>query len=123
VRALADALNRPDLYICERALRHAYGQPDAGLVDFVRHVLGLSRLPSREEQIRAAFDGFIAAHPHFNATQVRFLSALRTVMVRQTRLSEADLFQPPLNHDGDPRRLFAPPELAEIFAFANSLAA
>jgi len=123
VRALADALNRPDLYISERALRHAYGQPDAGLVDFVRHVLGLSRLPSREEQIRAAFDGFIAAHPHFNATQVRFLSALRTVMVRQTRLSEADLFQPPLNHDGDPRRLFAPPELAEIFAFANSLAA
>lgn len=123
VRALADALNRPDLYISEQVLRAVYQQPEASLLDFVRHVLGLSRLPSREEQIRAAFDRFIADHPHYNATRLRFLRALRTVMVHQTRLSESDLFRPPLNREGDPRHLFAPPELAEIFAFANSLAA
>jgi hypothetical protein len=44
-------------------------------------------------------------------------------MVHQTRLSESDLFRHPLNREGDPRLLFAPQELDEIFTFANSLAA
>ncbi len=123
VRALADALNRPDLYVSEMTLREVYGQPDAGLVDFARHVLGLSQLPSREAQISADFDHFIAEHPGFTATQIRFVRALRTVMLRQTRLTPADLQRPPLNREGDPRRLFAPQQLDEILAFANRLAA
>ncbi len=123
VQALAQALNRPDLYISESVLREVYQQPDASLVDFVRHVLGLSHLPSREAQIQKAFDRFIADHPHFNATQVRFLRALRTVMIRQSRLTEADLAQPPLVLLGDPHKLFPPQELEEILDFANSLAA
>ncbi len=123
VHALADALNRPDLYISEAALRDAYDQPKASLVDFARHVLGLSQLPSREAQITAAFDRFIADHHGFTATQIRFLRALRTVMLRQTSVTVADLQRPPLNREGDPQRLFEPRQLHEILDFANRLAA
>lgn len=121
--ALAQAVNRPDLYISERVLRDVYDQPDAKLVDFARHILSLGSQADRQDQITRAFDQFIAEHAHFSATQLNFLRALRSVMLRQSRLSELDLQRPPLNYKGDPHRLFSEPELREIMEFANRLAA
>ena len=43
------------------ACAQAYHQPEASLEDFLAHILGLSRLPSREEQIAAAFDAYITS--------------------------------------------------------------
>ena len=123
VAALAATLNRPDLYISEAVLQQVYERPDAHLVDFVRHILGLARLPSREEEIAAAFDAFIAEHPHFTATQIRFLRAMRSLVIRKTQLTREDLQRPPLNRAGDPQRLFSEQELKHILAFANRLAA
>lgn len=123
VLALADALNRPDLYVSEAVLQTVYERPDARLIDFVCHILGLTRLPSREEQIMAAFDHFIAEHPHYTAMQIRFLRAVRSVVLRKARLTHEALQRPPLNREGDPRHFFGEEQLDEILDFANRLAA
>lgn len=123
VDALANALNRPDLFVSEAVLQELYAQPEAGLLDFVRHILGLSQLPSREDEIKAAFDAYIAKHPEYTATQVRFLRAVRSSVLHRARLSTRDLERPPFSNIGDVYRLFTPPQIDELLAFANRLAA
>jgi type I restriction enzyme R subunit len=119
--ALANTLNRPDLFITEDALRRAYEQPDARLVDFVRHILGLSHLASQEEEIKAAFDRFMAEHPHFTATQIRFLRAVRSQVLRHVALTAQDLQRLPFTRIGDVNRLFDAAQVQEILDFANQL--
>ncbi len=123
VQALASALNRPDLYISEQVLQEVYQQPDADLIDFTRYVLGLSRLPSREEQIKEAFDRFIIDHPQYTATQIRFIRAIRSAVLRQTRITAADLQRVPFIRIGDAHQLFSDTELTELLDFANRMAA
>jgi type I restriction enzyme R subunit len=123
VHALADSLNRPDLFVNEAVLQQVYDRPDANLVDFVRHVLGLSQISSREDQIKSAFDDFIGQHATYTATQIRFLRAVRSTVLRRAQLSTHDLEQPPFSRIGDVRRLFADSQIEEILAFANRLAA
>jgi type I restriction enzyme R subunit len=123
VQSIASGLNRPDLYISERTLREVYECPDADLAAFLRHMLGLARLPRREEEIREAFDGFIAAHPHFSALQIHFLRAVRAVALRRAKLTDEDLAQLPFTRIGEARKLFSNAELTEILDLANRLAA
>lgn len=120
---LAAALNRPDLYISEGVLQQVYRLPNARLLDFVRHILGLSRLPSREAEIEAAFERFLADHPHFTATQIRFLRAIRSAVLRQSRLNAQDLQRPPFSHIGAVNKLFSDSQVTAILEFANRLAA
>ncbi|MCE7980477.1 MAG: hypothetical protein DYG89_04740 [Caldilinea sp. CFX5] len=120
---LAATLNRPDLYISEGVLQQVYRLPNARLLDFVRHILGLSRLPSREAEIETAFERFLADHPHFTATQIRFLRAIRSAVLRQSRLNAQDLQRPPFSHIGAVTKLFSDSQVTEILEFANRLAA
>lgn len=120
---LAAALNRPDLYISEKVLQQVYRLPNAHLLDFVRHILGLSRLPSREAEIEAAFENFIAEHPHFTAAQIRFLRAVRSAVLRQSKLTARDLQRPPFSHIGVVTKLFNASQVTELLEFANRLAA
>jgi type I restriction enzyme R subunit len=122
LQALTDALNRADLFITEDTLRQAFGRPDADLTAFLRHILGLQVLPSREDQIAAAFEGFLAAHPHFTATQVLFLRTVRSAVLRGTRLTEHDLQRLPFSRVGPVARLFPPDQVTQIIEFANGLA-
>jgi type I restriction enzyme R subunit len=123
VQALADALNRPDLFIREATLQQVYEQPAAGLVDFVRHILGLSQLKSREEAIRADFDKYLAQHPEFTSTQLQFLRAVRAAVIRRAVLTTRDLERLPFARIGDVHHLFTPPQVDEVLAIANRLAA
>jgi len=120
---LATTLNRPDLYISEGVLQQVYRLPNARLLDFVRHILGLSRLPSCEAEIEAAFERFLTDHPHFTATQIRFLRAIRSAVLRQSRLSAQDLQRPPFTHIGIVTNLFSDSQVTAILEFANRLAA
>ncbi|HKP04749.1 MAG TPA: DEAD/DEAH box helicase family protein [Chthoniobacterales bacterium] len=123
LQSIASGLNRPDLFISERTLRQVYECPEADLAAFLRHMLGLARLPSREEKIRDAFDGFIAAHPHFSALQIHFLRAVRAAAMRRAKLTGEDLAQLPFSRIGEARKLFSESELTEILDLANRLAA
>ncbi len=123
LNALADALNRADLFITEDTLRQVYGQADVDLSAFLRHILGLHALPSREDQIGAVFESFLAEQPHFTATQVLFLRTVRSAVLRGTRLTEEDLRRLPFSRVGAVSRLFHPNQVARIIEFANALAA
>jgi type I restriction enzyme R subunit len=119
VADLAEALNRPDFFIQEEKLREVYEAPDADLLDFMRHILNLAALPSREAKIRQAFEDFIAQYPAFNAAQVNFLRAVRAAALRRARLSTEALLQQPYLRAGDARHLFTANQLDEIVKLAN----
>lgn len=123
IEVLAKQLNQADLFITERILKDVYEHPDATLIDFLRHILGLSHLPSREEQIKEAFEAFIAGHSHFSARQVNFLRVIRSAVLRRAKLTSHDLEKPPFSHVGQVRELFTETEITEILQFANSFAA
>ncbi len=118
---LAQTLDRADLFINAETLREAYEQPKADLIDFMGHILGLAHVASREEEIRAAFDQFLADHPTFTATQLSFLRMVRTVIIQQNRLTQDDLRRPPFTRLGLADELFNPPQLQEIIRFTQQL--
>jgi type I restriction enzyme R subunit len=122
--SIARLLNGPDLFVTEERLRQTYDQPDASLADFLRHILGQARLPSREQRISQAFEEWVARHPTLNATQLMFVRTLRQAVLSRARIASLEqLHQAPFNRIGDPERLFAPAELDEILGLAQSLAA
>lgn len=121
--ALADTLNRPDMFVTQETLRQAFERSDAGLLDLLRVMLGIGKLPSREEHVVAAFAEFIDGRSQLSARQIHFLRAIREAVLRRDRLTAADLEQPPYSRIGSVHRLFSATELDEILAFANALAA
>lgn len=123
LQALSDALNAPDLFITEDTLRQVYERPDADLLTFLRHILGLDTLQSRTKQITELFDNFISDHPHFTATQINFLRTVRTAVLSGARLSNEAMEQPPFSRVGEVQNLFTEEERAEIVMLANKFAA
>jgi len=123
--AVAALLDGPDLFITEERLRAAYDQPVASLADFLRHILRSDfQLPTREHRIGEAFETWIRAHPHLNATQLMFLRALRQAVLSRARIESRDqLHQPPFSRIGDAERLFTPAELDELLALTQNIAA
>jgi len=105
-------------------LCEAYAQPSASLADFLRHILGQTRLPSREAAISEAFDAWVARHPQLGATQLLFVRTLRHALIQHAEVATLEaLRQPPFSSIGDPERLFAPDDLEEIMELAMALAA
>jgi type I restriction enzyme R subunit len=121
IEEIAKALNQADLFITEDTLRETYQQPAASLPDFMRHILGIAKLPSQEEKITAAFDRFIAEHGYMSASQLNFLRAVRAAVLREHKLTREQLQQPPLSRLGAVENLFAPQDIDAIIDFANQL--
>ena len=122
IEQIATALNQADLFVTEDTLREVYRQPSSSLPDFMRHILGIARLPSQEESIKLAFDRFVAEHGYMSASQINFLRAVRASVLRGRRLSRRHLVQPPLSRLGTADTLFTQHEIDEIIDFANKLA-
>ncbi|MBW4680611.1 MAG: DEAD/DEAH box helicase family protein [Microcoleus vaginatus WJT46-NPBG5] len=123
IESLAHTLNQADLFVTEDVLREVYDRPDATLIDFLRHILGLVQITSREEEISAAFEEFIAAHPAFSAKQIYFLRTMRSAILRRAKLTVDDLEQPPFSRVGVVHQLFEETELEEILNFSNQFVA
>ncbi len=124
IEAVAAALNGPDLFITEERLREAYHQPKAGLADFLRHILNVARLPSREESISRAFDEWVRQHPQLTATQLMFVRTLRKAVMQKAEITSIEaLRKPPFSTIGDPERLFKRTELSELFELITTIAA
>ena len=85
--SLSDALSGADLFITEETLRHVYERPDADLVTFMRHILGLEGLLTRRDQISTLFDQLFGLT--LISLQRRSTSCVRFVLRRQRR--EIDL--------------------------------
>lgn len=117
--ALAQTLDQADLFITTDTLRETYDQPDADLFDFIRHILRLATLKSREEEIQEAFEHFFAEHPLLTATQLSFLRMMRSVIIKKKELTTEALRQRPFTRLANVDKLFQPDQLDEIWHFAQ----
>ncbi|MGB3222810.1 MAG: DEAD/DEAH box helicase family protein [Desulforhopalus sp.] len=124
IEAIAAALNGPDLFVTEDRLREAYQQPKAILADFLRHILNIASLPSREETISLAFDNWVRQHPHLTATKLMFIRTVRKAVMQKAEITSFDaLYKPPFSTIGDPEKLFEKHELTELFELISDLVA
>ncbi|WP_367871719.1 DEAD/DEAH box helicase family protein [Luteolibacter sp. Populi] len=124
LQGIAAALKGPDLFITEEQLQKAYDQPKATMVDFLRHILEVSELPSRESLISGAFDQWVRDHPQLTATQLMFVRTLRKAVMQKAGISSLEaLREPPFSSIGDPEQLFESSELADLMELTRSVAA
>lgn len=115
-------LDDADLFITEDILRQVYERPDAGLIHFMRHILGEAHLESREEVIRDAVDAYMAEHPEFSATQLNFLRTIRATIIQGMQVSPEDLEALPFARVGNVHRLFSAAQIEEIIDLSERLA-
>ncbi|MDX9792518.1 MAG: DEAD/DEAH box helicase family protein [Kiritimatiellia bacterium] len=124
IDAIAAALNGPDLFVTEERLREAYHQPKGSLADFLRHILKVSALPSREDAISKAFDEWVGQHPRLSATQLMFIRTLRKAVMQKAEITSVEaLRKPPFSSIGDPEQLFSSSDLADLLELAKDHAA
>ncbi|WP_211221385.1 DEAD/DEAH box helicase family protein [Ktedonobacter racemifer] len=120
MQAIAETLNKPDLYITEEILRRVYEKSDAGLQDFLYHILGRRRFMSREEQVRENLQRFMNEFPAVLASRKDFLRTVGTWILNNKPLVQEDLEKPPFSRIGNARKLFTSQELQRILEFANT---
>jgi len=95
-KALADRLNRPEMYFNEENLRRAYRQPGGNLIDFIKAALGIFRIKPREEELTENFQAWLVAKS-LTPQQAQYLSLLKNRGIARGRIELEDLFQPPLS--------------------------
>lgn len=123
-RVLNRELAGGELTVSPANIKKAYGLKVDNFLAFLRHVLALETLPDYSQVVQRAFERFIAAH-HYNADQIRFLRSVQEVFLKNKKLVEADLYEPPLTQFGRNavERFFSPKEVRELLDLLHSLAA
>ena len=125
-RVLHHELAEGDIQLSAKTARQAYGlnlDNRLGFLGFVRHVLDLEAIPDYEAVVAGGFQTHVTDH-NYNADQIRFLRAVQEVFLTKCRLSEADLYDPPLTNFGRNavERLFTPDEVRELVQLTERLA-
>jgi type I restriction enzyme R subunit len=125
IRTLEGLLSKTDLFIREEILRQVYQNPGVTLVDFIKHILNVERLPAKEQRINLAIERFLHDHSRYTSTQRRIIYALRSLLLQnvedeQFYLTSDVLSRPPFNRIGDVKELFNAHELNEILQFVNN---
>jgi type I restriction enzyme R subunit len=126
-RVLHSELTSAAIQLSSKTVRQAYGlnlDNRLGFLGFARHILALDAIPDYEAVVARGFEEFITSH-NYSADQIRFLRSVQEVFIAKGRLSEADLYEPPLTNFGRNavERYFAPTEIKAIIALAEHLAA
>jgi type I site-specific restriction endonuclease len=123
-RTLHRELGEGDLQLSPKLIRIAYGLKTDNFLGFLRHVLTLDAISDCTQVVQRAFEHHVAAH-RYNADQIRFLRTVQELFLKQRRLAEADLYEPPLTVFGRNAvdRFFSPAEVREILDLTEKLAA
>ncbi|MFH0729378.1 MAG: DEAD/DEAH box helicase family protein [Pseudomonadota bacterium] len=95
-KALADRLNRPEMYFNEENLRRAYRQPGGNLIDFIKAALGSLKIKPREEELTENFQAWLVAKS-ITPQQAQYLSLLKNRGIARGWIELEDLFHPPLS--------------------------
>ena len=95
-QALAERLNRPEMYFNEENLRRAYRRPGGNLIDFIRAALGSLKIKSREEELTENFQAWLVAKS-LTPQQAQYLSLLKNRGIAKGKIEIEDLFTPPLS--------------------------
>lgn len=118
---LAGELNQADLFITEETLKQTYKKQNSTLIDFLKHILELSKFESREESITKAFNQYISDHATLTSSQINFLRGIRSAVIKHTHINRQQLLKPPLSRVGNVENLFSSEEIDEMIEFANQL--
>jgi type I restriction enzyme R subunit len=126
-RVLHNELSCGEIQLSAKTARQAYGvnlDNRLGFLGFIRHVLDLDAIPDYEAVVARSFQEHIISHK-YTGDQIRFLRAVQEVFLGKRRLSEADLYEPPLTNFGRNavERFFTPAEIKGIVALTEHLAA
>jgi type I restriction enzyme R subunit len=113
-----------ELHVSHANIKKAYGLKVDNFLAFLRHVLALETLPDYGQVVQRAFERWIAVH-QYNADQIRFLRSVQEVFLKNRKLLEADLYEPPLTVFGRNavERFFTPQEIRELLELLQTLAA
>jgi type I restriction enzyme R subunit len=117
--AIAAALNQPDLYVTEDALRAAYHAPHGSFVGLLRHALGVERLPTREAVITESFEAFVSDKGYLDDAHRMFVRLFARRLVDTGRVDLGDLYEEPFLRLGvDVDAAFPPADIEALFALA-----
>ncbi len=116
VLELEKTLNSPELYATEETLQRLYRHPEAGLIEFVRKIMGLYEFPEPEELVKRAFDEYVDQHPEFNSPQKKFVAVLKNYFVTNKHMEFSDFFKKPFTNFGihAPLSIFNEKQLLEL---------
>lgn len=122
---LAAQLNDEHPHITLPLLRRVYQHRTAPFLRFIRHILGLEILESFSGTVSRSIDQFIAEHRALTSHQLQFLSLLRDFLIDRGGIEKRDLIQSPFTiiHPSGIRGVFSAPEIDEILALTQRLAA
>jgi type I restriction enzyme, R subunit len=121
IESLADTLNSSELGITDETLSKAYNTPKRDIVEFIRHILGLTKLSNKDDMVEEAFSGFLLSKS-FNPEQINFIRILEAVFLSKKRIEYVDFFDPPFSNMGKPvASFFEKEDLLEIVGFCKTL--
>jgi len=95
-QALAERLNKPEMYFNEDNLRRAYRRPGGSLIDFIRSALGSLKIKSREEELTENFQAWLVSKS-LTPQQAQYLSLIKNRGIASGKIELEDLFTPPLS--------------------------
>ena len=119
---LEKTLNSPELYITEEVLQDVYDRHKGTLVEFLKEILNLRKLPNYKEKVKEAFKTYMVENNYLKANQVNFLRTLQTLFIAKQHIEYKDFFEVPLTNIGEaPMPLFNKSELKDMLGLCNKL--
>jgi type I restriction enzyme R subunit len=122
---LAEELYNEHPHITIDLLRKVYNHRKAALVQFIKHILGISPLETFAETVTKAFDEFIATHSYLTSRQLEFLDLLKKYVLEHGHINKRNLIESPftLMHPEGIRGIFNQKEIDEILSLTEKILA
>ena len=124
-RTLRIELEDSPLELSDRNLVLAYGAKANSLLSLVRSILELD-VPDYRDIVQRQFEAFISEYGgDYNANQIRFLRAVKSVLAQRRRIERNDLYDEPFTSFGMQAvdRWFTPEQIEDMLEFAATLVA
>jgi type I restriction enzyme R subunit len=122
---LAEELHNEHPHITIDLLRKVYNHRKAALVQFIKHILGISPLETFAVTVTKAFDDFIAKHSYLTGRQLQFLDLLKNFVLDKGDVSKRNLIESPFTmlHPEGIRGIFNHKEIDEILNLTQQVLA
>jgi type I restriction enzyme R subunit len=122
---LAEELHNEHPHITIDLLRKVYNHRKAALVQFIKHILGISPLETFAGTVTKAFDDFIAKHSYLSSRQLQFLDLLKNFVLEKGDVSKRNLIESPFTmlHPEGIRGIFNQKEIDEILSLTQQVLA
>ena len=122
---LAEELHNEHPHITIDLLRKVYNHRKAALVQFIKHILGISPLETFAETVTKAFDDFVSKHSYLTSRQMQFLDLLKNFVLEKGDVSKRNLIESPFTmlHPEGIRGIFNQKEIDEILSLTEQVLA